>query len=185
MIRATTVCILLLLAAIPAREATAGVEPVATGAYRVEFAVVLPGTPEAIYDAITGDISGWWDHSFSPKPRRLYLEPKPGGGFYEIFNDRGDGALHATVIYAERGKQLRFEGPLGLSGRAVQNVVTYTLSPEGADSTRLGLSVHISGEIDQATAVTVEKVWRHFLVERFAPYVQAGGHRNRPAGSVH
>lgn len=32
------------------------------------------------YDAIRGDISGWWDHSISEKPYRLYIEAKPGGG---------------------------------------------------------------------------------------------------------
>ncbi len=26
--------------------------------------VTLPGTPEVIFDAVTGDISGWWDHSY-------------------------------------------------------------------------------------------------------------------------
>jgi hypothetical protein len=48
--------------------------------------------PEAVYDAATGDISGWWDHYTSEHPKKLYLEAKPGGGFYEIFNDSGDGS---------------------------------------------------------------------------------------------
>ena len=26
--------------------------------------VTLPGTPDIIFDAVTGDISGWWDHSY-------------------------------------------------------------------------------------------------------------------------
>jgi len=175
--------ILILFSIMTAVKAPA-VEPLVSGAYGLGFDVVLPGSPVEIYDAITGDISGWWDHSFSGKPHKLYIEAKPGGGFYEIFNERGDGALHATVIYAERGKQLRFDGPLGLSGRALQSVVTYTFSAVGTDSTRLGLSVHMSGEIDQPTAEGVEKVWRHFLLERFAPYIRSGEHRNRRAGSV-
>src|SRR5579863_7165429 len=78
-----------------------------TGAFQVQQELMLPASPEAVYDAVTGDISGWWDHSFSAHPKKLYIEAKPGGGFYEIFNDSGDGALHATVIYAERGKRLR------------------------------------------------------------------------------
>jgi uncharacterized protein YndB with AHSA1/START domain len=152
---------------------------VGTGAYAIEFDVTYPGSPETIYDAITGDISGWWDHSFSQKPFRLFLEAKPGGGFYEFFNDKGDGALHATVICAERGKVLRFDGPLGLSGRAVTNVVTYHLEQAGADSTRLRLEVHMAGEIDEKLAGVVEQVWRHFLIERFKPYVESGAYRNR------
>ncbi len=64
--------------------------------FSFEKEIVLPGTPESVYDAITGDISGWWDHSFSDKPYKLYIEAKPGGGFYEIFNEKGDGVKHAT-----------------------------------------------------------------------------------------
>lgn len=90
--------------------------------------VTLPGTPEQIFDAATGDISGWWDHSFSEKPKKFFIEAKPGGGFWEIFDDEGNGVLHATVIYSQRGKMIRFDGPLGLSGRAVQ-IVTHMNSP--------------------------------------------------------
>ena len=44
--------------------------------------VSLPGTPEVIFDAATGDVSGWWDHSVSKNPLELYIEPIPGGGFW-------------------------------------------------------------------------------------------------------
>ena len=33
------------------------------GAFAVEHELTLPGTPEMIYDAISGDISAWWDHT--------------------------------------------------------------------------------------------------------------------------
>ena len=136
--------------------------------------VILPGAPVDVYDAITGDISGWWDHSFSDKPFKLYIEAKPGGGFYEIFNEKGDGVKHATVIYAERGKMLRMDGPLGLSGTAIQMVTTYAFSPAGNDSTKLILSVHGAGEVGEGIPAIVEKVWDHFLVERFKPFYEAG-----------
>jgi hypothetical protein len=137
----------------------------------------LPGSPVEIYDAITGDISGWWDHSFSDKPYKLYLEAKPGGGFYEIFNESGDGAKHATVIYAERGKMIRFDGPLGLSGKAFQMVCTYEFKEAGADSTTLILSVHGSGEMEEGIPMIVESVWYHFLFERFKPYIESGEYK--------
>ena len=73
------------------------------GVFAIEHKLALPGKPEAIYDAMTGDISGWWDHSFCKNPKKFYIEPKPGGGFWEIFDDSGDDVLHATVIFAERG----------------------------------------------------------------------------------
>jgi len=145
-------------------------------AFSFEQEVRLPGTPEVIYDAISGDISGWWDHSFSNAPAKLYLDAKPGGGFFEIFNEQGDGALHATVIYAERGKLLRFDGPLGFSGKAIQLVCSYEFKPAGTDSTLLTLSVHGSGEVGEEVPKLVEGVWHHFLFERFKPYVESGKH---------
>jgi len=136
--------------------------------------IVLPGSPETIYDAITGDISPWWDHSFSEKPYKLFIEAKPGGGFFELFNEQGDGVKHATVIYAERGKMIRFDGPLGLSGTAIQMVTTYEFSKQGADSTLLKLSVNAAGEVAEGIPDIVRSVWNHFLNERFKPYVESG-----------
>ena len=108
----------------------------------------LPGVPEYIYDKITGDISPWWDHSFSENPYKFYIDPKPGGGFYELFDSLGNGAKHAEVIFAKRGEILRFQGPLGLSGQAIKFVVTYNFETIGIDSTLLKLEVHAAGEIE-------------------------------------
>ena len=149
-----------------------------SGAFSVEHELILPGSPDIIYDAISGDISCWWDHSFKENPLKLYIEAKPGGGFYEIFNEKGDGALHATVIYAERGKMLRFTGPLGLSGNAINMVHTYTFEAVGSDSTRLNLSVHASGEFEDSIPATIDRVWFHFLFERFKPYIENRQHLN-------
>ena len=71
-----------LLAACLAAPAAAENRSLETGAFAVQHEVVLPGTPEVIFDAISGDISGWWDHSFSGKPLKFYIEPRPGGGFF-------------------------------------------------------------------------------------------------------
>jgi hypothetical protein len=144
--------------------------------FSFELKLTLPGTPEVIYDAISGDISGWWDHSFSENPNKFYIEAKPGGGFREIFDDSGDGVLHATVIYAERGKALRFDGPLGLSGTAIKMVTTYNFTPVGTDSTALSVSVHASGEMEKETGDVVKNVWNHFMFKRFKPYIEQKRH---------
>jgi len=136
--------------------------------------LTLPGTPEMIFDAVTGDISGWWDHSMSGHPKKFYIEPFPGGGFYEIFDDAGNGVLHATVIYADRGKLLRFDGPLGLSGKAIQIVTTYQFEPVGTDSTLFKVSVHAAGEVDEGIPAIVERVWEHFIFEQLKPYIESG-----------
>lgn len=141
--------------------------------------VILPGTPTQIFSAATGDISGWWDHSFTENPKKFFIEAKPGGGFWEIFDDEGNGALHATVIYCEKPKMIRFDGPLGLSGRAVQIVTNYEFSEAGNDSTLMKVSVHGSGELEPEMPAIVEKVWEHFIFERFKPYIESGKHLHK------
>jgi len=148
------------------------VEENMSGTFRFEMNFNYPGDPGFIYDHLTGDISGWWDHSFSEDPYRLYIEPRPGGGFYEIFDESGDGARHATVIYAKRGEMLRMEGPLGLSGQALTLVCTYRLKPSGDNGTLLTLNVNGAGEFSEETPGMVKQVWEHFLWERFQPYIQ-------------
>jgi uncharacterized protein YndB with AHSA1/START domain len=145
-------------------------------AFAFDLSLTLPGLPEAIYHAVTADISGWWDHTFSEKPAKFYLEARPGGGFYEIFDKTGDGVLHATVIFAQRGKRLTLDGPLGLSGKAVTLVSTFTFDPTDGDSTLIKLSVHGSGELEKGTPEIIQRVWHHFLFEGLKPYVEAGRH---------
>lgn len=129
----------------------------------------LPGTSNAIYDHLTGDISPWWDHTFSGNPHKLYIEAKPGGGFYEIFDESGDGVRHAVVTAAHRGKLLRMEGPLGLAGHALTLVSTYHLT-EVNDSTTLKVEVHGAGEFKEEWPQVIENVWQHFIIEQFKPY---------------
>ena len=141
--------------------------------FQFEMNFTFPGDPEFVFDHLTGDICDWWDHSFSPNPYKLYIEAKPGGGFYEIFDDSGDGAKHASVIYAKRGEMLRMEGPLGLSGQALILVCTYTLKASGIEGTSLTLNVNGAGGYSDDTPDIVKQVWEHFLWEQFNPYIQA------------
>ena len=140
--------------------------------FSFEMNFSYPGDPVFVYDHLTGDISSWWDHSFSEKPYKLYIEPRPGGGFYEIFNEAGDGALHARVIFAERGKMLRMEGPLGLSGQAITLVCTYSLKAADENTTMLTLNVNGAGEFSDETPGIVKQVWEHFLWEQFKPHIE-------------
>lgn len=140
--------------------------------FQFEMNFTYPGDPGFIYDHLTGDISDWWDHSFSQQPYKLYIEPRPGGGFYELFDESGDGARHATVIFAKRGEMLRMEGPLGLSGLALTLVCTYVLKSSGEDGTLLTLQVNGAGEFTEETPEMIRQVWEHFLWEQFRPYIQ-------------
>ncbi len=135
--------------------------------------VTLPGSPNEIWNIVTGDISGWWDHSFSDNPVKFYIDAKPGGGFWEIFDEEGNGVLHATVIYADKGKLLRFEGPLGLSGKAIQVVTTFQFESSGNDSTKFIVSLNAAGQVEEGIPAIVEKVWDHFIYEQLEPFVKS------------
>jgi hypothetical protein len=156
------------VAAVPARAQVTTFSP---AGFTIVQKVTLPGSPERIYDAITGDVSPWWDHHFSEKPYAFYIEPWPGGGFYELFDRAGNGLKHATVIWAERGKRLRFEGPLGFAGRAMNFVCTYDLAAQG-DSTVLTLTSNCGGQVEESLAPAVAGVTNHFLVEGLKPFVE-------------
>jgi uncharacterized protein YndB with AHSA1/START domain len=153
------------------------------GGFTLEQDIVLPGSPVEVYDAVTGDISPWWDHHFSEKPKKFYIDARPGGGFLEIFNDSGDGVLHATVTYVERGKRLRYYGPLGFAGRVANFAVTYDLAPDAA-GTRLHLTVYLAGQVPEGVEQQVDGVWHHFLFERLKPYLESPEYKKRKASGA-
>jgi uncharacterized protein YndB with AHSA1/START domain len=148
--------------------------------WSIELGITVKGTPVEVYDAMTGDVLGWWDHGFAEKPKRRYIDARPGGGFMEIFDDSGDGVQHATVIYAHRGKLLRFSGPLGFSGHATEMVTTWAYAASG-DSTRVTVTCNVAGQSEPGWSNAVEQTWKHFIVDRFKPWYERGGHRARTA----
>ena len=152
--------------------ATAFAQPTAFTPHGYSFtdSVMLPVSPDSAFDAMTGDVSPWWDHHMSEHPVALVIEPKPGGAFYERFDNQGNGAKHATVTYADRGKRLRMEGPLGLAGDAILHVVTwdYEARPGGC---MVKLTCNMEGQIDEKTATLVQKVWHHFLYDGIQAYL--------------
>lgn len=149
------------------------------GGFTSTHVTTLPGSPDEIFDAMTGDILPWWDHHFSENPKSLRIEPWVGGRFIEEFDDEGNGALHATVILCNRPNMIRFDGPLGLTGKALTHVVTYEFTPQ-QDSTQVKVTVQLSGAIDTEWATIVDGVWKHFVIEAFQPYVLAGRHKDKP-----
>lgn len=148
-------------------------KPLAISGFAFELDVLVPGSPEHVFDLFTGDVSGWWDHHYVEKPAKLTIEPRPGGHFAEIFDAEGNGAVHATVTLADRGKVLIFRGPLGLGKEGVHFDMVHklTFTAEG-DATRLRLTVHAAGEVQEGWAQSIEGVWKHFLVERFQPWAE-------------
>ena len=127
--------------------AGAEVRTLPTGAFSFTVEGEMKGTCGEVFDAATGDITGWWDHTMSENPVKMSIEHRPGGAFMEIFNEKGEGVRHAVVTAAERGKLLRYEGPLGLAGHALHMVTTWRFVPAGKERTLVTVEVHGSGEM--------------------------------------
>lgn len=161
---------LVLSAAAPALAAPSALT---VGGFRIEAEVVVPGTPEVAFQAFTAETLAWWDHHVSAKPAKMYFDTKPGGGFWEIFDAAGHGVRHATVILADPPRALRFSGPLGLGGHAIEMVHTLTFEPAEPGKTRVKLVLNAAGQLEAGWPETVERVWNHFLAERFKPYMEA------------
>jgi len=143
--------------------------PFEPSGFTFEVEIEVPGTPGAVFDAFTGDVLPWWDHHVSLEPEAMFIEPRPGGSFMELFDERGNGIQHARVTGCDRGKWLRMVGPLGLAGGGVELEMSFTFV-QVADGTKLKLVVHAQGNVQPEMAKVVQQVWRHFLIERFQPY---------------
>jgi len=140
------------------------------GAFSFDDSVHVPLPHRDAFDRFL-EVDRWWDHRVSPDPSRFYIDARPGGGFYEIFDSSGDGVLHATVIFVRRGETLRMRGPLGLSGFALDMVYTLDFK-EDESGTWVVLDVRGAGEMEDEWPALVQRVWHHFLAERFKPYAE-------------
>jgi hypothetical protein len=142
------------------------------GAFQFQDSVSVPLPPEEAFDRFL-EVDEWWDHRFTADPAQFYLDPKPGGGFYEIFPDGAGGVRHATVIYVAKGRSLRLRGPLGMSGYALDMVFSleFEASTSG-EGTLLKLDARGAGELEEGWAAAIQGVWHHFLEDRFLPYCQ-------------
>lgn len=161
-----------LMAVVGAAIARAEVTEQSEYSFSVVQTVEIGAAPDEVWSAFTGDISGWWDHSFSGQPAKFFIEPTPGGGFIELFDDAGNGVKHGTVIYVQRPTKINFEGPLPFNGMAVNMVhqVIFTAREDGR--TEVKVTVNAFGKIDPTWADAVNGVWAHFLGERLKPFVE-------------
>lgn len=140
------------------------------GAFSFTDSVAVNLSPEEAFDRFL-EVNGWWDHRIDPGSSRFYIDARPGGGFYEIFDASGDGVRHANVILVKRGEILRMRGPLGLTGFALDMVYTIRFLADRV-GTWVTLDVRGAGELEEEWPALVQRVWHHFLVERFKPYAE-------------
>jgi uncharacterized protein YndB with AHSA1/START domain len=117
-----------LLAGWPAASEVTKSEP---GGFVSTHRLVIAAPPERVWDTIARP-SLWWskDHSYTGDAANLSIDPRPGGCWCEKL--AGGAIEHARVIYADRGKVLRFDGAFGpLQSGAVTGTLTFALKAEG------------------------------------------------------
>lgn len=160
------------LVLLPGAAAARVVAETATS-FEISHSLVVEVPRQEAWDAFVGDVTPWWDHHLSESPVAMYFEDKPGGGFYEIFDEAGNGVRHAVVTTVAPPALFRFEGPLGMAGHALQMVHTVAFADgDDEDITQIFLDVRAFGAIKEGWAEAIDGVWMHFLMERFKPYVE-------------
>lgn len=155
-----------------------------TRAFEFDLTVAMPATREEVWQALTGDVSGWWDHHVSDASAELVIYPRPGGAFWEYFDSDGaTGIEHAEVIFSRPPEKLVMTGPFGFSGNAVRMVVTYALEPVADENLTgdldttgsvLTVTVSVSGVYKDGWDSDIRDVWRHSVESRLKGYLDAG-----------
>jgi len=135
----------LLLAAFPA---AAEVRDAAAAGFTVENARTVAGPPDAVWQALVGEVDRWWskDHSWWGAASRLTLDARAGGCFCETGAD-GRQAMHMQVVFVDPGRTLRLTGGLGpLQGMGLHGAMEWRLEPaEGG--TRVTLHYRAGGYV--------------------------------------
>jgi uncharacterized protein YndB with AHSA1/START domain len=173
--------LLLAVVLLGAGRARAEVVDSGAGGFLVRGEATVQSAPDAVYEALTKDIGGWWDseHTFSRDSRNLSLDARPGGCFCERLPD-GGGVRHMTVVFASPGKRLRLTGGLGpLQALGVAGSMTWSLA-ESEGGTMVGLTYSVGGYFEgglQGMAPAVDSVLQVQLT-RLKRYVETGDPRS-------
>ena len=133
-------------AAVAAAPAAALVVDQSPAGFTSRNEYMCTASPEKVWDALTNDISRWWNpaHTWSGDADNLFLTGAAGEEFGEKLPDGGS-VTHMEVIYADPGKLLRLRGSLGpLQAMAVVGVLSIELAPEG-ETTKLTVTYAVGG----------------------------------------
>lgn len=151
-----------LLLALPALPAQAAVRDATPAGFTVENQVEVAANADETWSALVAQVDRWWprDHTWWGAEGRLSIDPRAGGCFCEIAQDRQ--ARHLEVVFVEPGKLLRLSGGLGpLQGMGLHGVLEFRLAPREGGGTRVTLWYRAGGYTPDdlsAFAPVVDKV---------------------------
>ncbi|EFH82116.1 SRPBCC domain-containing protein [Ktedonobacter racemifer] len=137
---------------------------------QIEQEVLIVAEPQQVFEALTTHIDAWWMQGYASPHSTFHLEPLAGGRFYEDFGPGKGSALYATVTYLEPGKKLLLTGAMAMRG-PVLGTVRFDLESE-AHGTRLKLSHHILGTIDDSDREIYTTGWQELLGQHLKRFVE-------------
>ncbi len=139
-----------------------------TSTLHIRHEVVIHAPRDAVWRALTEEVSDWWDHRFF-EDSTLTFEPVAGGAFKEV-GPAGE-ALFATVQRVVREETLAMVGPMGMRVPCT-NLMTYTLADEGT-GTRVTIEHLGTGLYTDEHRSGYARGWADLLEGRLKRYCEA------------
>lgn len=143
---AATLCAALVLSVSGLPPARADVVASGANGFAVRHELRVARSAAAAYARLLR-VQDWWgsEHTYSGSAANLTLQARPGGCWCERLA-AGGFVRHMDVVYAAPGKGLRLVGGLGpLQTMGASGTLSFTLTAESADVTRVTLSYVVTG----------------------------------------
>jgi DNA-binding transcriptional ArsR family regulator len=158
-------------------EAERGALDLSRPAVDVALDVVVAGSRQAEFEAITERIGEWWGYpAVDERATRVSLEPLVGGRFVEHWGESG-GQLIATVTALEPNRRVRLTGSFHFG--LVLGDATFDLE-DAVGGTLLRFSFRAMGAIDPAMIEDIQSGWTSLVASRLKALVEFGS----PEGAV-
>jgi uncharacterized protein YndB with AHSA1/START domain/DNA-binding transcriptional ArsR family regulator len=141
---------------------------------QIEQEIRVDAPPAKVFDALTGDVSAWWGAPYlqsAPHARKVVLEAKPGGRFYEEWSN-DEGAIWGFVTNIKKNERIIMNGAMAWSGN-VQGLVRFDLEEDGG-ATVVRFTHKVMGEVDDEMRTAYSGGWEDLLGRRLKTFVETG-----------
>jgi len=149
--------------------------PGVLGSLVIEQDIVI-GAPRArVFEALTGDLGAWWGRPYiqdHDRVQSVMLEPRVGGRFIERWSE-DEGAIWCTVTDFKKDERIILHGAMAMAG-AVYGVIRFDLEDAKGGTTRLRLSHHAIGEVNEELQKGYGGGWKDLLDTRLRAWLERG-----------
>lgn len=155
-------------------------EPATVFCVRCEVRIDAPRA--AVWEALVGDVSGWWHPAYQVRPdnRGIRLEPVAGGHLVEDWGD-GEGLVWGEVVVVKRHETISVCGDTaGQWGGPSRSFMTWELEPDGDHATRLRFVQEGFGRATDETVKNLDGGWIYLFEECLKRFVETGSIAGAP-----